>query len=251
MCAQYRLIIAGLLAAISVAQAEVVKGSFEEMPYQLSKPDVEAGKLYPLVICLHGAAGRGTDNQARGIEAYAVLGSPEVRQKHPAFLLAPQCAMKFQWVDTPWKLGSYDLEKVAESAYMKKLHALILEMLKSQPVDRTRVYVTGQSMGGFGTWDLILRHPELFAAAIPICGSGSPQHAARLKTLPLRFFHGAKDPTVPVSGSREMAAALKAAGSAAFTYTELPEGGHVIMKEVWATPGLVDWLFAQRRLTGV
>lgn len=245
---KHRLTLVGLVTvAAAVANAGAAKNVFEEMPYQLSRPAVEAGKAYPLVVCLHGAAGRGTDNQARGIEAYAVLGAPEVQQRHPAFLLAPQCAKGFQWVDTPWKLGSYQLDQVAESAYMKKVHALILNVMQTYPVDRTRVYVTGQSMGGFGTWDLILRHPELFAAAIPICGSGSPKHAANIRALPVRFFHGAKDPTVPVSGSREMAAALKAAGNTAFTYTELPEGGHVIMKEVWATQGLVDWLFEQRR----
>ena len=246
-----RLAFTGLLAVVAVAaRADVLKEVFDEMPYQLNRPAVEEGKTYPLVVCLHGAAGRGTDNQARGIEAYAVLCSPEERQKHPSFLLAPQCAPKFQWVDTPWKLGSYDLEQVAESVYMKKVYALILKTMQTCPVDPARVYVTGQSMGGFGTWDLILRHPELFAAAIPICGSGSPKHAARIRALPLRFFHGAKDTTVPVSGSREMAAALKAAGSAVSAYTELPEGGHVIMKEVWATQGLVDWLFAQRRPAG-
>lgn len=250
-CGLACLSLAGLLVvAAAGVHADILKEVFEEMPYQLSRPAAEEGKTYPLVVCLHGAAGRGTDNQARGIEAYAALGAPEVRQKHPAFLLAPQCAAKFQWVDVPWKLGSYNLELVAESAYMKKVHALILKTLQAHPVDRARVYVTGQSMGGFGTWDLILRHPELFAAAIPICGSGSPKHAANIQALPLRFFHGAKDATVPVSGSREMAAALKAAGGTAFTYTELPEGGHVIMKEVWATPGLIDWLFAQRRPAG-
>jgi predicted peptidase len=243
----HRLTLAGLAAVAAAASADVLKGAFEGMPYQLSRPAAEAGKSYPLVVCLHGAAGRGTDNQARGIEAYAVLGSPEVQNRHPSFLLAPQCAKGSQWVDAPWKLGSYRLEQVAESVYMKKVHALILNVMQTCPVDRTRICVTGQSMGGFGTWDVILRHPELFAAAIPICGSGSPKHAANVRALPLRFFHGAMDPTVPVSGSREMAAALKAAGSVAFAYTELPEGGHVIMKEVWATPGLIDWLFEQRR----
>ena len=230
--------------------ADIVRDVFEEMPYQLSKPVVESGKVYPLVVCLHGAAGRGTDNQARGIEAYQVLGTPSVQQKHPSFLLAPQCAVGFQWVDTPWAKGGYNLEKVPESAYMKKLYALILRVMETQPVDKTRVYVTGQSMGGFGTWDICLRYPELFAAAIPICGGGSPDHAARIKDLPVRFFHGAQDKVVPVSASREMEAALKAAGNRVFLYTELPQGGHSIMREVWQTPGLVDWLFAQKRAVG-
>lgn len=236
-----------MLMVCGDVSAETIKNTFEQMPYQLNSPQVESGKRYPLVVCLHGAAGRGDDNQARGIEAYAVLKAPAVQATHPAFLLAPQCAKNFQWVDTPWAKGSYDLDAVPESVYMKKLHALILQTLATYPVDPARVYVTGQSMGGFGTWDLILRYPDLFAAAIPICGSGSPAHAARIKDLPLWSFHGAKDPTVPVAGDREMAVALEAAGSRVSKYTELPQGGHVIMKEVWATPGLIDWLFDQKK----
>ncbi len=226
---------------------EVQKNTFQEMPYQLSSPKIEQGRLYPLVICLHGAAGRGTENEARGIEAYAVLKDSAVQAKHPAFLLAPQCDKGFQWVDAPWAKGSYNLDQVPESVYMKKVHALILQVMKDYPVDKTRIYVTGQSMGGFGTWNLILNHPELFAAAIPICGGGSPAHAERIKDTPIQFFHGAKDTTVPTVASREMAAALEKAGSSVFKYTELPNGGHAIMKEVWATSGLIDWLFEQKK----
>ncbi|MFA6173383.1 MAG: prolyl oligopeptidase family serine peptidase [Kiritimatiellales bacterium] len=231
----------------NIAGAEIQKSTFEQMPYQLSSPQTEQGKLYPLVICLHGAAGRGTDNEARGIEAYAVLRTPEMQEKYPAFLLAPQCDKGFQWVDAPWAKGSYDLDQVPESVYMKKVYALILQLIKDYPVDRTRIYVTGQSMGGFGTWNMVLNHPELFAAAIPICGGGSPDHAERIKTIPIRFFHGAKDTVVPTDASRDMAAALEKAGSSVFKYTELPNGTHIIMKEVWATPGLIDWLFEQKK----
>jgi len=245
---------AGLLLA-SVASketmpresGEVVREIFEEMPYQLKKPPVENGKVYPLVVCLHGAAGRGTDNEARGIEAYHQLSSLAVQQKYPSFLLAPQCAPRHQWVDAPWAKGSYNLDEVPESVYMKKLHALILHVMATEPVDKARIYVTGQSMGGFGTWDVCLRYPELFAAAIPVCGGGSPEHAARIKDLPVHFFHGARDEVVPVSASREMAAALKAVGGNLFIYSEFPEGEHRIMREVWTTAGLVDWLFAQKR----
>lgn len=224
-------------------------GEFEGMPYRLVKPEVRPGAKYPLVVCLHSAAGRGTDNRARGIEAFAVLSRPEIRKAHPAFLLAPQCAEKFQWADAKWSDGPYDLDQTPESEYMKKVVALIKKLQSDFPIDPARVMVTGQSMGGFGTWDLILRHPEMVAAAIPICGGGSPKHAARIADLPVWNFHGAKDATVPVRASREMSAALKTAGATRFRYTEYPDGGHVIMRDVWATEGLIDWLFAQRRGT--
>ncbi len=239
--------VGGLLLVCCASFAEIDKGVFEQMPYQLSLPSVQAGKTYPLVVCLHGALGRGTDNQARGIYAYTVLKSPGVQAEHPSFLLAPQCAKGFQWVDTPWANGSCNLDVVPESIYMKKVYALILQMLETRPIDPARVYVTGQSMGGFGTWNLIQLHPELFAAAVPVCGGGAPMQAGRIKDIPIWSFHGAKDPTVPVAADREMAAALKAAGSRVARYTELPDGGHVIMGEAWATPGLVDWLFKQKK----
>lgn len=242
-----QLVFCILPVSVCLVGAERSKVGSAQIPFQLHTPEVKAGELYPLVVCLHGAAGRGTDNQAHGILAYAVLKAPVVQAQHPSFLVAPQCDKGFQWVDTPWVKGSYNLDQVPESVYLKKVHRLILELTEKHPIDSQRIYVTGQSMGGFGTWDLVLRYPQLFAAALPICGGGSPAHAERIRHLPVRFFHGAQDRTVPVSASREMAAALERAGSRVFEYTELPEDGHVIMKKVWGTPGLIDWLFAQQK----
>ena len=103
-------------------------------------------------------------------------------------------------------------------------------------------------MGGFGAWDLILRNPQLFAAAIPICGGGDPSKAAAIDTMPLWIFHGSADPTVPVSNSREMVAALKM--NANLKYTEYPDAGHNVWDKAWQEPGIVDWLFAQHRDNG-
>ncbi|MEA2069402.1 MAG: peptidase, partial [Verrucomicrobiota bacterium] len=104
-----------------------------------------------------------------------------------------------------------------------------------------------QSMGGFGCWDLILRYPDLFAATVPVCGGGSPKHAARIKDISLWIFHGAKDPTVPVSASRQMAVALRDCGGRVKKYSEFPDGGHVIMESAWRAPGLIEWLFEQEK----
>ncbi len=245
------------VAAAGLCGAEIQKAELDGMPYQLFVPELAEGQTAPLVVCLHGALGRGTDNQARGIHAYDVLKDPAVQAEHPCFLLAPQCAKDFQWVDTPWANGSYDLDAVPESVYMKKVARLIFQTLeKNQSVDPSRVYATGQSMGGFGCWDLILRYPDWFAAAVPVCGGGSPGHARRVKNIPLWIFHGRQDPTVPVSASRQMAVALKECGGRVKKYSEFPDGGHAIMNSAWRAPGLIDWLFDQRntealRKTGV
>lgn len=236
-----------LLLAGGALWAEVFKGEFDGLPYQLFVPEVREGKHYPLVVCLHGALGRGSDNQARGIHAYGLLKSSVAQANHPAFLLIPQCAKDSQWVDAPWAEGSYDLDAVPESVHMQKVADLIFQTLENHLVDTSRVYATGQSMGGFGCWDLILRYPDLFAAAVPVCGGGSPKHAERIKNIPLWIFHGAQDPTVPVSASREMVAALKECGGRVQKYSEFPEGGHVIMGKAWNTPGLVKWMFEQEK----
>jgi len=111
-----------------------------------------------------------------------------------------------------------------------------------------RIYVTGLSMGGFGTWDLILRNPQLFAAAIPVCGGGDPSKADAIMTMPSWVFHGDADPTVPVTNSREMAAALK--NNPHLRYTEYPGVGHNAWDKAWEKPGIVEWLFAQHKENG-
>lgn len=225
-----------------------VKGAFGSIQYQFHSPKIESGKLYPLVVCLHGAGGVGIDNRGRGIHALGELLQPEVQAKHPCFLLAPQKPEPLpMWVNWNFRDGSYDLDKIPETVHIRSVHDLILKVMKEYPIDPKRIYVTGQSMGGYGTWDIALRHPELFGAVVPLCGGGSPNHAARLKDVAVWAFHGDKDDAVPVSGSRDMAAALNAAGATKARYTELPGEGHVIMEKVWNTEGILEWLFAQKR----
>ncbi len=128
--------------------------------------------------------------------------------------------------------------------------ALVMETLLSierdLPIDTTRRYIAGNSMGGYGTWLLAAEYPEIFAAAVPICGGGDPALAQPLSIIPIWAFHGEKDMNVPVSGSRDVIDAIKKVGGKPI-YTEFPGKAHDISKEVIATPGLLDWLFSQRR----
>ena len=130
--------------------------------------------------------------------------------------------------------------------------ALVLPLLDSVleefegKVDLDRIYVVGFSMGGYGTWDLIVRHPGRFAAAVPVCGAGDPSKAEGIKDLPVWAFHGDKDGAVPVSGSREMVAALKKAGGEP-KFTEFPGVGHNAWTPAWRNPELVAWLFDKTR----
>jgi predicted peptidase len=121
----------------------------------------------------------------------------------------------------------------------------ILDVLSRQyRIDQKRIYVAGQSDGGYAVWDLISNRPDRFAAAIVLCGGGDPARAGRLVNLPIWVFHGSADPMVPVSEARNMIQAIQKAGGKP-RYTEYKGAGHEIWSRVFAEPELVDWVFAQ------
>jgi len=219
------------------------------MPYRIFTPKkLENGKTYPLVLCFHGAKGRGTDNQARGSLAYPVLSSAEMQRKHPAFIVAPQCPLGGKrWVNHNWSDGAYDSETVAVSDEMTLALSIVDKLVAELPVDKTRIYVTGRSMGGFATWDAIARRPDFFAAAVPIAGGGDPKMAEQWKELPIWAFASAGDQTCPVAGTREVVEALKKVGGM-IKYTEDPKKSHGEICNAWdEQEGLAEWLFAQHK----
>jgi predicted peptidase len=221
-------------------------GKTQTVPYRLLTPArIEPNKRYPLVIFLHGAGERGSDNLAQLKYFPQWMAAAEMRTKYPCFLLAPQCPANEKWVDSPWdKKHSQPLPK-EPSESMKQVIGMMDELLKSEPIDTHRVYLTGLSMGGYGSWDLAERMPERFAAVAPLCGGGDDTKVDRLVGIPIWAFHGDADPAVPVERSREMIAALKKAGGQP-KYTELPGVGH----DCWTTAykdstGLIAWMFEQ------
>lgn len=246
-----------LLAATafpSLQASEIKKGTFPEgavdaIPYQLFIPDNPDNKPLPLVVCFHGAAGRGNDNTARGIHAFEVLSAPEVQKDHPAYLLAPQCPTSDKWVDVTWSDGGFSLKDNPVTKSLKNALDLAQNITSTNRIDPNRIYVTGQSMGGYATWYSILSRPDFFAAAVPVCGGGDPSSAERIKGIAVWAFHGADDKTVPPKGSRDMVEKLKALG-APVKYTEFPGVGHASMVQAWAEPGLVPWLFEQKKSSG-
>ena len=212
------------------------------MPYRLFIPD-EKHRTQPLpaIIYLHGAGGMGTDNlkQITGGNSTGthVWVTPQMQARHAAFVIAPQMAPGNVW----------DSRRAEGLAPYTQLVIELLENLSREfAIDRNRIYLTGQSLGGYGTWDLITKRPDLFAAAVPLCGVGSPSRASAARDLPIWAFHGAKDEVVSVTASREMVAALKAVGSEV-RYTEYADVGHDVWRRAYTEAELPDWLFAQRR----
>jgi predicted peptidase len=228
----------------SPLEKRVFEKDGQKLPYRLLKPaKVEDGTRYPLVIFLHGAGERGTDN-----EKQLVHGVPQFvanREKYPCFLIAPQCPDGKKWVEVDWSADAHTLPKDPGEVGQLTL-ALIEQSLKDLPVDPKRVYLTGLSMGGYGTWDILARRPELFAAAAPVCGGADEATATKIKDIPVWVFHGAKDGAVKVARSRNMVAALEKAGGKP-KYTEYPDVGHNSWDPAYKDPEFYEWLFAQSK----
>lgn len=220
----------------------------DPLRYRLYIPaDYTPEQSYPLLVYLNGAGSRGTDNKKQ-LDNLAPLINPLIDNKeYPCIVAVPQLPGDKQWVNTNWTLGSYQLDRVAESVSMKMLMGMIAELQETYAIDDNRLYLMGQSFGGYGTWDAIMRYPNAFAAAIPMCGAGDPSRAEAIRDIPLLVLHGNDDGSVPVTGSREMAAALKQAGSTV-TYLEYEGDDHYIQRRLFEQPEIwMPWLFAQER----
>jgi len=216
----------------------------KKLLYRWFKPaNYDEKQKYPLVLFLHGAGERGEDNQAQ--TKHGVKYFLQNQAKYPCFIAAPQCPSKLQWVDTPWGNLKHAIPAQPTDP-MQGAIDLVAALEKEYPaIDPKRLYVTGLSMGGFGTWDLISRQPRTFAAAVPVCGGADEAQAARIAKVPVWVFHGGADDVVKTVRSRNIVAALKAAGGAP-KYTEYPGVGHGCWDQAYGEAELFPWLFAQK-----
>ncbi|MFO7840615.1 MAG: prolyl oligopeptidase family serine peptidase [Fidelibacterota bacterium] len=201
---------------------------------------------YPLVLFLHGAGERGNDNERQLIWGADHFITEKNRKQYPCYVLAPQCPPSERWVDVSWELPYHFMPEKA-SRPMQLVIELLQELQKNFPVDRDRIYVTGLSMGGYGTWDIISRMPELFAAAAPVCGGGDVHQAESLTGIPIWVFHSVDDAVVPVERSRKMIIAIRKAGGKKVRYTEYTDAGHGSWKPAYDDQEFMDWLFAQKK----
>jgi predicted peptidase len=209
------------------------------LPYRLFVPrDYDPSQAYPMVIYLHHGGAIGTDNRAQlffDLIFYPVdvpqlvFVKPENQKVWPCFMMAPQ-------TPSDWDPTYLGLTVEVLDALQQEFH-----------IDSARVYVTGYSLGGFGTWDAITHYPGKFAAAVPLAGGGSVGLADRCAQTPIWNFHSDDDPVVAVENSRTMIAAVRAAGGDPI-YTEYTGYGHyAIAPPAYAEPELLVWLFSQSR----
>lgn len=220
----------------------------ETFRYRLLTPEkVEQGKSYPLVVFLHGAGERGDDNQKQLLYFPEQMAQPRWRERFPCYVLAPQCRNGARWVEVDWGEPETHDQPAEPGEQMKTVIAMLEKTIREEQIDPSRIYLTGLSMGGYGTWDLAMRKPNLFAAVAPICGGADNAKVGVLKDVPVWVAHGDADRAVPVARGRLAVAALKEAGGHPI-YVELPGVGHNSWTPSYSdNDGLVPWMFRQRK----
>lgn len=199
-------------------------------------PSYDPAKRWPAILFLHGSGERGTDNRRQINQG---LG-PAIRKdpgRCPAIVIFPQAESKDLIPVNVWAPTAPD---------GKRALAILDRTLDEYSIDTDRIYLTGISMGGIGTWKQAIADPKRWAALVPICGGGDQQEAHRIAHLPVWCFHGTADTTVPIAFSRIMIQAIQKAGGTP-RFTEYPEVGHASWRPAYDEPELWSWLFAQRR----
>ena len=241
------------LGEFEVRQIRFTGGEYQDelFRYLVLAPSggVRKGMRYPLILFLHGAGERGNEPRKLLPHFPRQMAMPAWRDQFPCFLVVPQCRSGKQWVNAPW--GDKQSKPIADqpSDDLQMAISVLETSLKTLPVDKDRVYLTGLSMGGYGTWELAMRRPELFAAIAPVCGGGDESRAGTLKHIPTWAAHGDADRVVWPDRSRRMVAAVKEAGGR-IRYTEYPGIGHNSWTPFYAAPrGVVSWMFQQSRQT--
>ena len=202
-----------------------------QMEYLLFLPESyaqSANQEFPLILFLHGAGERGSD-----LDSVKRHGIPKIVETNPDFpfiAVSPQCPEDSWW-----------------TSELHTINGLIEEVVEKYQVDTSRIYLTGLSMGGFGTWSLASMYPERFAAIAPVCGGGEVRQILRsLVEMPIWTFHGQKDDVIPFSRSEEIVTALKKHGSS-IKFTIYPEAGHDSWTKTYDNPELYKWFLKHSR----
>ncbi len=203
-----------------------MKAGLNYLLYLPKDYDKEKETKFPLVLFLHGSGERGSN--VRDVEKHGPPKLVAQGKEFPFILISPQCPKTGWW------------EPVV-------LKGLLDDVQAKYRVDPDRIYLTGLSMGGYGTWDMTSRYPDLFAAIAPICGGGDPGRVKRMAKVPVWAFHGEDDPTVPIKRSEEMIEAVKKAGGTDVQFTRYPNTGHDSWVQAYNDPKLYEWLLSHKR----
>tara|TARA_B100000767_G_scaffold275769_1_gene315316 strand:+ start:4580 stop:5347 length:768 start_codon:yes stop_codon:yes gene_type:complete len=229
--------------------AAVFNQNEKTLPYRILLPEsYESNKNYPLVLFLHGSGERGNDNELQLFHGSKMFLDAEFREKNPAIVVFPQCPADSYWATVEKNSStkfSY-FEKPKYNPTLSLVEGMLEQIILKYGVDQDRIYVGGLSMGGMGTFELVYRNPNKFAAAFAICGGAHPKIARKIKKPVWRIDHGDADAVVPIEFSKAMVDAL-IKNKADVTYNWYTGVGHNSWENVFADPGFIPWLFSQKK----
>ena len=248
------LLLAGTASIFSQEfKEELLVYQNDTLPFRILIPkNYNTQRSYPLLIFLHGAGERGSDNKSQLVHGSSLFKSDDFKKKYPSIVIFPQCPAKSSWAnvkrnDEMLTGKKFDFFKeISENKQLIMVEKLLDFIQKKYNIDSSRRYVGGLSMGGMGTFELVARNPDYFAAAFPICGAGNPNWSNHLKTTPFWIFHGEEDEVVSVDFSRKMYKALSKE-KASVRLTIYPEVNHNSWENAFSDPDLMYWLFSNKR----
>ena len=247
----FYLILAFHLASYPSTQAqpslfsaeEYISPSGDTLLYRQLVSDYDSKSKYPLVVFLHGSGERGNDNQAQlkwGVSNFATSHNMKM---YPSIVIAPQCPADMTW-------AGLDKERVSllpsPTRPMELVRELIDHAINTLPIDTDRIYITGLSMGGYGTYDALMRYPDLFAAALPVCGAGDITKVESIVHIPIWIVHGALDTVVKPEHAQDMLNALTQAGGKP-GYTQYPTAGHFSWIGAYSDAMIMSWMYGQHK----
>ncbi|MBN2765204.1 MAG: prolyl oligopeptidase family serine peptidase [Paludibacteraceae bacterium] len=218
------------------------------LPYRILFPEnYDRTKSYPLLVFLHGAGERGSDNKKQLLHGSWMFTDKENRHKFPAIVIFPQCPSELYWAPIVDRADGFTYpDKAKPTEPMQLLIQLINELEKNEAIDRKRLYVTGLSMGGMGTFDLITRFPRKFAAAVPICGGVNEKRLKKITKMPLRIYHGDADNVVSPEHSKNAFITMKANGAQKVELFIFPGVGHDSWTQAYAQEDFLSWIFSNK-----
>ncbi|HPN68490.1 MAG TPA: endonuclease/exonuclease/phosphatase family protein [Saprospiraceae bacterium] len=241
----------GILKSINAYEPRQFVSGADTLNYRiLYPPNFDKNKKYPLLLLLHGAGERGNDNVKQLIHGGRLF--LDSIEKYPAIVIAPQCPSDDYWAsvnrtENNGRLNFEFLDRPQPTKSLALVMSLVNEELSKNYIDASRFYVTGLSMGGMGTWELLWRMPQKIAAALPICGGGFAKKAPLMRGIPIWTFHGTKDTTVPIYHSMSMLESVQKSGGT--VRINIYDGvGHNSWDNAFAEPNFLKWTFSKKKL---
>lgn len=224
----------------------------DTLRYRILYPEnYKKRKAYPLIMFLHGAGERGNNNEAQLMHGGDLFLQESIRKQFPAIVIFPQCPKDSSWARFKRQANTDErTEMMQESATVPQmLVKMLMDSLKrKKEINEKQIYLGGLSMGGMGTYDMVIRNPAYYAAAFPICGATKvPLYVEKASAVPLWLFHGALDNVVMPTMDRELYKALKSKGVETVTYTEYPNANHNSWDNAFAEPQLLSWIFSNKK----